>query len=421
LIAEFSGRRNDLKNEGDFVMDEVQQERVASSGSMMAKAFENLAAVADYKRSMAKVVVVFAVLGGVAACLYGDHYKSMTSITTPSDIPSLASLIQAQSGAAGALMAAAGGGVSLKDPNAQYLGMLESRTVVDAQIKHFNLMQVYHAKDMTAARMKLGRNTTIKVDKNSLITITVKDRNPQRAADLANGYVDELRALTKALSVDAAVRQRKFYEEQIQQEQVALIHAEVAVKNLQAEKGVLDPGSQMSVVLASSAKAHADIAAKKIEIESLKSFSTEANPAIQQAEKELAAMQAESAKISQHGTTSEFGDFGLKDVPEAGLAFLRAERDLAFHQILYATLLKQYEAARLDEANDGSAISQVEVAVAADRKAQPTPLLLFVLFVMLGAVAAWGWAQMKIWLAIEMKKEEVSAGLSRLKGALGKG
>ncbi len=110
------------------------------------------------------------------------------------------------------------GGLSLRNPNAIYVGMLNSRPVADEVIKRFNLQTAYHAKDMTAARLKLARNTEVASEKEGCISISITDSDKKRSAQIANAYIDALRELTQSLSASEAAGRKFFYDEQLRRQ-----------------------------------------------------------------------------------------------------------------------------------------------------------------------------------------------------------
>ena len=85
-----------------------------------------------------------------------------------------------------------------------YLYVLRSRTIADDLIDQFSLMNVYKQKTRTFTEDKLRENTQLTSGKEGGITISVDDRDPNRAAELANGYVDDLKKLTKTLAMTEA-------------------------------------------------------------------------------------------------------------------------------------------------------------------------------------------------------------------------
>src|ERR1700719_2056323 len=116
-----------------------------------------------------------------------------------------------QSGSVGSL---AGGLLGLRTTGDLFIGVLRSRTVKEHIISRFDLKKVYGVRLEEAARQKLEQNTGIGEDRKSgIITVTVTDHDPKRAAAIADAYVAELDALIMQLSTSSAHRERAFLEE----------------------------------------------------------------------------------------------------------------------------------------------------------------------------------------------------------------
>jgi hypothetical protein len=58
-------------------------------------------------------------------------------------------------------------------------------------------------------------------------------------------------------------------------------------------------------------------------------------------------------------------------MPSVGTEYIRKMRDFKFHETLYELLLKQYEAAKLDEAKDAAIIQVVYKAEPPERRIKP--------------------------------------------------
>ena len=167
---------------------------------------------------------------------------------------------------AGSLAAVAGGGLGLKNPNDIYVGLLNSRPVADAIIQQFDLANVYHAKDMTAARKRLASYTEVVSEKNGFIAVSVTDKDKRRVAEMANAYTDELRILTKTLAVTEASQRRLFYEDQLKQAKEALFRAEVSFQQVQQSKGLVQLDAQAKAMIESLAVLRAQVAAREVEV-----------------------------------------------------------------------------------------------------------------------------------------------------------
>ncbi len=97
-----------------------------------------------------------------------------------------------------------------------YMELLRSRAAEDAIVDRLDLMQVYGAKKRYIAREKLRDSTTIETEDN-IIRITVKDSDPNRAAAIANAYVDELDRQNKRLSSGQATSKKEFIEKRLKE------------------------------------------------------------------------------------------------------------------------------------------------------------------------------------------------------------
>jgi tyrosine-protein kinase Etk/Wzc len=379
-----------------------------------------LTQLAYCKRLIAKVTGVAVLIGLILCFVLPTKYTATTKIMTPQQSSSAAALMsQLSSSGAGSLAALAGGGLSaLKDPNTLYVGLLSSRPVADAIIHKFSLDQVYHATDMTAARKKLAENTVVLSEKTGFISVAVTDKDKKRVAAMANAYPDQLRVLTQTLAVTEASQRRLFYEQQMNQAKEALLSAELAFQQVQQKKGLVQPEDQAKAVIQSIAALHAKVAAKQVEVEALRSYSTERSPDLQIAESELSSLQGEAAKLEQQSHSSSFGDIGLADVPGAGLDYLRAEHDAKYTQALFDLLMKQYDAARLDEAKEAAIIQVVEPAIEPDRKSSPKRALIVFLFAIGGFFAGCFLGLILWWKEIAQSNPEAVRQLRVLKSAV---
>jgi tyrosine-protein kinase Etk/Wzc len=364
-----------------------------------------------------RVTAVFMGLGLILAFVLPVRYTATTKIMPPKQSQSTAAMLMSEMGL-GSLADSAGSGLGLKDPNAIYVGLLKSRPVADKLIERYQLMNVYGSRDMTRARKNLEKYTDIQSEKSTLISISVTDRDKGRAAAMANAYTDILRDLTKSVSVTEASRRRLFFEQELKDAKENLVTAELAFQQVQQTKGLVHLDAQAKVIIGSLAAVRADIAEKEIELQTLKSFSTEENPDVQIAERELSAMQAQANQLAQHSASTGFSDMSLKDLPKAGLDYLRAARELQYQQAFFDFLLKQYEAARLDEAKEGAIIQVAEPAVPPDQKSSPKRAVILILFTFLGLFSGYLCVRCRQWYESEMADPDHAQALHEFRHAL---
>ena len=346
---------------------------------------DHLIVYLDNRRFILRFVAIGAAVATAVAFLLPVRYEGKTVLLPPAQNTSLgASLLGQLSngalGSLGSLASLAGGGLGLKNPADMYVALLTSRTVEDGMIRRFGLMQEYHDKRMSDARKELEhRSSVLAGAKDGLIRLSVEDPDPNRAAELANGYVDEFRKLSASLAITEAARRRVFFEQELQQTKQSLTAAENAMTQVQQSTGVLQMDSQARALIESAAVLRAQVSAKQVQIEGMRSFAAEDNPELILAKQELAALQAQLQKVA--GSDRDPGsDINLSKgrVTEAGMEYLRRYRDLKYQETVYELLAKEYEIAKLDEAREGSIVQVVDAAVPPDKKSFPPRLLIVV-------------------------------------------
>jgi len=332
-----------------------------------------LALFVQRKGLIAGSTAVAFLVGLILSLVLPVRYTAVTTLMPPRQTQSSETLLMGQlSGVSASPFAAVTGvGLGLRNPNDIYIGLLNARPIADAIIQEFNLAQVYKAKDMTAARRTLAANTLVVSEKSGFISVSVTDRDKKRAAEMANAYTEELRNFTKTIAVTEASQRRVFYEDQLKQAKESLISAEVAFQKIQQTKGMVQLDAQARAMIESLEAIRAQLTAKEVELQSLRSYSTEQNPDVAMAERQLLSLQGEAARLEQRHDTSELVNIGLKDVSGAGMDYLRAQHEVTYRQTLFDMLMKQYDVARLDEAKEATIIQVVEPAIEPDRKSSP--------------------------------------------------
>lgn len=339
---------------------------------------DHLIVYTENRRFVLRVVAISAAVATLLAFLLPVRYEGTVVLLPPAQNTSLGATLLGQLtsgslGGLGSLASLAGGSIGLKNPADMYVSLLKSRTVEDGMIRRFGLMQEYRDKRMSDARKDLEHRTTILAGpKDGLIRLSMEDANPARAAELANGYVDEFRKLSASLAITEAARRRLFFEQQLEQSKNNLTAAENAMTQVQRSTGVLQMDSQARALIESAAVLRAQVAAKQVQIEGMRSFAAEDNPELILARQELAALQSQLAKVA--GSSSDSGsDINLSKgrVTEAGMEYLRRYRDLKYQETVYELLAKEFEIAKLDEAREGSIVQVVDAAVPPDRKSFP--------------------------------------------------
>jgi tyrosine-protein kinase Etk/Wzc len=372
------------------------------------------------RRFILVFTLVVTLLTAIVTLLLPNQYTAETTILPPAQNSSMSSALMGQLGGSSALASVAGASLGIKNPSDMYVSLFQSRTIEDAMVQRFGLMAKYKAKKDSEARAAFERHAKVVLGaKDGIIHVTVKDRDPKQAADLANGYVDEFRKLTARLAITEASQRRLFFEKQLLESKENLTNAEEALKNTEQSTGVLQIDSQARSLIESAATLRAQVVAKEVQLQGMRSYATEDNPEVVTAEQQLAALKAQLAKLagSDQGSSSDFMVPKGK-VPEAGMEYLRRLRDVKYYETISELVGKQYEVAKLDEARQGAITQIVDVAVPPDNRSFPKRTISVVVALFFSFFVACVWCIFMGRMRIRNEDPEVRRRLDTLRATL---
>lgn len=137
-------------------------------------------------------------LGLSVALLLPSRYEATTVILPPQQGGSAGAAMMAQLNSLSAMTGVGASALGIKNPNDLQVSLLKSRTVEDAMVARFHLQALYHVKRLSSARKRWEKKTLIDSGlKDGLIRLTVTDRDPRIAAEMANGWVEEYHAFRR--------------------------------------------------------------------------------------------------------------------------------------------------------------------------------------------------------------------------------
>ncbi len=360
-----------------------------------------LIALAKRKKLIILTAMAFAAVSAVVSLLLPSRFMATTVILPPQSQSAGSSLLsQLSTMGPMASLAGSGGFGGLKNSNDLYVAMLKSRTVEDAIVQRFDLKKEYNVKRQSDARKDFESDCEIVSGaKDGLIRISVTNRDPNRAAELANGYVEEYKKFSGNLAIGEAGQRRLFFEQQLIQAKDNLGNAEEALKKTEQTTGMIQMDSQARALVESAAGLRAQIAAKEVEIQSMRSFASEENPDLLRAQQQLAGWRTQLSRLT--GSSSE-DDLLLSkgQVPQAGLEYVRKLRDVKYYETIFELLAKQFEVAKLDEAKQGAPVQVVDIAIAPDRRASPKRTIIVLISTALGLFLAILWVSFQTGLAL---------------------
>jgi tyrosine-protein kinase Etk/Wzc len=345
---------------------------------------------------IAKITLGLALVAAIISVLLPFRYTASTSILPPQQGSSTGAALMAQLGNLGSVASLAGGLGALKNPNDLQVALLKSRTIEDAMVDRFGLMQLYHRKFQSEARKKLESYVDIdNGSKDGLIRISVTDSSAQRAADMANAYVDEFKKFSATLAVTEASQRRLFFEQQLAQAKDNLAKAEEELKATEQKTGLIQLDAQARATIQLIADLRAQVAAKEAQINAMRSYATGENAEMQMAEQELAGLRAQEEKMgaASEGTTNALIPKG--NMQESEIQYVRKIRDVKYYETIFDLLARQYEVAKVDEARQGSIVQTVDRAIVPDKRSFPLRSLIVLGAAIFGLIVGIFWVLAK--------------------------
>lgn len=289
-------------------------------------------------------------------------YTARTTMLPPQQQQSgLTAALQSLGGLAGL----AGAGGSLKSPADQYVALMQSVNATDRMVDQFDLMRVYKADYRFQARNALEAHTRITIGKkDGLITIEVDDHEAQRAADLANTYVEELKRLTSVLAVSEAQQRRAFFEKELKEARDNLAKAQKALQATGFDVAAMR--AEPKAAAESYARLKAQITSAEVRAQVLRSTLADGAPELRQQLDELAALRSQLARLEAASEKGEATDY------------ISNYREFKYREALFELFARQYELARVDESREGALIQVVDPATTPEYKSKPKRALMAV-------------------------------------------
>lgn len=306
-------------------------------------------------------LVLVSLLAGLAALgisfLLTPTFTARTTFLPPQQQQSAAAAALSQ---LGALAGLAGNAAGIKSPADQYVALLLSVNVSDRIIDVFDLQAAYRKDLRVETREKLAKRVSISLGrKDGLITVEVEDESPQRAADMANRYVDELRRVTSELALSEAQQRRRFFEGELKAASERLAQAQAVLQASGFTTGALK--AEPKAAAEGYARLRAEATAAEVRLQTLRNRLADESPEVQQQLTQLSALRSQLARLERNQ------DLVSRDAPD----YVSRYRDFKYQEALFELFARQYEMARLDESREGTLIQVVDPATPPERKSWP--------------------------------------------------
>lgn len=339
-----------------------------------------------------------------ASYLVAPTYTATTVLLPPQQAQSAAVAALAS---LGALAGAAGSATGTRNSADQYVALMQSVNVEDRIIDKFGLDELYRTEYRFQTRRALRELVKISTDRRSgLITISADDKDPKRAAAIANEYTEQLRRLTGELATAEAQQRRNFFEAQLARTRQRLTAAQAALQNSGFNKSVLR--AEPRAAADGYAKLQAELTAAEVRLQTLRGFLTDQAPELRQQNDLVLSLRKQLARMEASGA-----------IHQDESNYISKYREFKYEEALTELFSRQYEAARIDESREGPLVQVIDLATPPEYKTRPlrgviavtaSALCFFVL-----ALLVLGYHYWKLLADTSLSK---TSGLNRLRLAL---
>lgn len=372
----------------------------------------------DQRQWLGKVVLCGLVISLAAAFLIPPRYESTAQLMPPdknsSGLAMLGGILGGGSsgGTSSALPGLVSSVLGLSTSGDLFLGVIESRTVQDDLITQFDLRKVYGLRYWNDARKKLLDRTDVSIDKKSgIITISVTDRSPQRAAAMAQEYINELNWVMTELNTSSAHRERVFLEQRLQQVNRDLEASERNFSDFAKENMALDIPAQGRTMVAATANLEGELIATQTELEGLKEIYTDNNVRVKatqarvdELQRQLDRLGGNNADGKSNGDAKNSGTSlypNIRQLPVLGVTYADLLRSTKVEETVFAVLTQEYELAKVEEAKEIPSVKVLDAPNIPEKKSFPPRAVVSLggaaLFLIVGVVWILGreqWRQM---------------------------
>ncbi len=307
-----------------------------------------------------------------------------------------------------------------------FIGVLHSRTAQESIVDRFDLTSVYgmpwlHLRvQKDEACKELESNTETAQDRKSgIITISVADHDPKRAAALANGYVEELNRLIASVSTSAAGRERQFLEQRLTEVKKDLDQATAQLSQFSSKNTTFDPLVQGKATVEAVAGLEGELIAAESQLRGLQAIYTPENVRVRSLQARVTELRTQlgvlsgSSDLDLSATSSDAGQSdmpfpSLRKLPLLGATYADLFRRDKIEEVVYQVLTQQYELAKVQEAKEIPTVKVLDRGEVPPRKWGPHRVILtlvgMIVGVLLGSLVVIGSDRWKNWDETEPRK-----------------
>ncbi len=252
------------------------------------------------------------------------------------------------------------------------IALIASREVQEKLVKEFGFMKIYDVTTMEDALKEFGTHALADIQEEGNISITFEDTDPIRAANVANGLVDELNAVNSKLAIEEAKFNRTYIEERYNKLLSDLDSSEQALGAFQKKYGVYELKTQAQAQLTALGVLEQQEYATELQLKDAEQLygSEAAETNVLRANLEELRSKLSNLKTGMDSNASSYF-VPMNVMPDVALDYLRLTREVEIQSKLKAFMLPSYEQAKLDETRLSLSFIVLDKALPPLKKSRP--------------------------------------------------
>ena len=278
--------------------------------------------------------------------------------------------------------------------------ILESRRLGEMVIESVDLIDWYKADSLDEALRELRSRTSFSSSATGVISLSVKDRDPDTAMRIASAYISGLDSLNNHLQYTKAESTMGFVSGQIKKYRQLLDNSRKEISLFQKEHGIINFEEQIRGAIDVAAVLKMKSILAEIELDITREFATDNAIELRRKEMEFENLSLQLTKLMKDDSTT-IVFFPLSKMPELSQKYAAIERDLQVNERIYSFLVQRYEESRIDRARTTPSVQVVDSPNTPVKRSGLPIWVIVVLFAFAGwiwtaiIVAWWGWLSMR--------------------------
>ena len=328
-------------------------------------------------------VVIFSV--AILSLFLPNWYTAKTSVLPPEK-----EMLQYSTSPLGGLSSILGGMALplLATPSDVMASILKSRTVAEAVIEKEGLKNYYKQKTPEKTLRETWSHLKAWAGEEGLVYLTFEDKNRNRAASVANSFIEELDKVNRETQVSKAKSRRLFLQERLDQTEAKMKKADENLKDYKKAKKLASLDEQIKAAVELAAKTKANLDSIEVELYVVGKM----NPS---------SLDAKELKWRKEELSKKLKGFDSTFVYIAGISydFANLYREFAIHSRVYDLLTQEFEKTKIEEGKDTPSLQVLDKAVPPEKKSRPKRTYLVAFAGSITLLASIFWVFLKEYLA----------------------